>query len=75
MEERFHRHVTLTRDAADGWQTFTDNWGVSMTAMVERLGCHMAAPIQENAGMPARAWWLLIIEEARELDAERRRRG
>jgi hypothetical protein len=74
VNERFHRHITLSRQSADGWKSFTETWQVSMTATIERLGCHMAAPVEENGGMGTRAWWLLIIEEARELDAARKRR-
>lgn len=60
--------LRLTEDAAAGWNRVTESNGITMTAYAEAIGLSMYEHgIHTEAGR-------LIIERARQIDAERRSR-
>lgn len=60
-------HASVSDEARDGWQQFAAAHGVSVTALIEAIGIRLA-------DMEPPGDWSAIIEEARAIDAERRRR-
>lgn len=62
--------VRLSDDARDQWTEFAQSQGVTVSALLE--ACAMALP---NPGDELDPRMVAVIEEARAIDVERRRRG
>lgn len=72
MAERPYLGGYVSPEAREGWRLFARSRGVSVTALLEALGPVLAElddPIDE---LPA--WARDAVRQAREIDADRRRR-
>lgn len=65
-------YANVSDEALDGWRLFARANGVSVTAMLEALGCRLAELDAPEVDLPA--LWRETIAEARAIDAERRSR-
>jgi hypothetical protein len=62
--------VRVSDEARDQWKDFADRYGVSVSALLEAMSLRLPPPAVElDPRMVA------VIEEARAIDVERRRRG
>jgi hypothetical protein len=62
--------VRISDDARDQWKDYADRHGVSVSALLEAMAERLPPPDSElDPRMVA------VIEEARAIDVERRRRG
>jgi hypothetical protein len=72
-DERVAMHILVSREARDGLNQFAADMGVSLTALAEVVG-----RIIHDGGFNPDDWTHLIAEitpSAKQVDAERRRRG
>lgn len=71
MPERCALHAYLTANAHEAWQRYAEENGVSVTGLIEAGGRHLA---QKLADTPAADLWPHLVQSARRIDVERRRR-
>lgn len=72
-KERKQLNVAISKDAYEAWQTFARQRGVSMTALIEAIGQTLAVVIGQGIELPEMGEG--IVAQAREIDAENRRRS
>ena len=69
-EEREVISAKISRRAAEGWRVFCERNGISVTAMLEIAGLEL----EGETAPPTVEARRQMVESARELDTERRRR-
>lgn len=65
-------HCRVSPEAHDAWRTFTDRYGVSLTALLEAIAHEMVQLLESGDMEPVEE---AIIADARRIDQERRRRS
>jgi hypothetical protein len=72
QEARSALHAYLSDEAHQAWANFSEDNGVSVTALLEALGLELHAEMTAIDADELRQPW---VKTARRIDAERRRRG
>lgn len=62
--------VRMSRDCRRGWDKACQRYGVTLTALVEAIGCDLL----DHGGTTSKDRGPALIERAREIDRERRSR-
>lgn len=71
-DERLAVHAYLSLEAHDSWRNFSDENGVSVSALLEALGLTLKAEMAVQDPLTIRQDW---IRAGRRIDVARRRRG
>ena len=71
-DERRAIHAYLTAESHDVWHKASEQAGVSLSGLLEAMATDMAAHPPSEGGQPR---WDDVVESARKIDAQRRRRG
>jgi hypothetical protein len=71
-DERRAIHAYLTAESHDVWHRVSEEAGVSLSGFLEALAGDMSQHPPERGGHPR---WDDIVQDARRIDSQRRRRG
>ena len=61
-------HVKICEASWDGWDTYARKQGVTLAALIDAIGHYLAKGAVEGAEAKT-------VDEARQIDADRRKRG
>lgn len=71
-DSRKQLNAWLSPDAKEGWDSIALREGVSVTSLLEAIGCAMR---EGKMAEPGRRYWAAMFDAARLIDHERSRRG
>lgn len=69
--DRKQIHVKVCRSSWEGWEDYARREGVTLAALLDAIGHQLAAVAGRNGTQLGKS----VVPEAREIDADRRRRG